>query len=109
MPASALGSRVTGSDGVQLLPKSASTGWASMKRATAGTGAGANADDVSQVSLASLSHVTASPPWPASMIALRALSRERHHMRAALARASRSAKRLNLQSVTAVVILPGPS
>ena len=42
------------SSGVQLLPKSASTGWAAMKRWTSGTGAAANADDVIQPSPASL-------------------------------------------------------
>ena len=40
----------------------------------AGNAAGANADDVSHRSSESLSHVTASPPCPASMIALRAFS-----------------------------------
>ena len=57
-----------------VFPKSEVIGFASMNAFTVGFGPSAYTDDVSQPSRPLVSHVTTSPPWPASMIALRAFS-----------------------------------
>src|SRR5262249_54845924 len=57
-----------------VLPKSALIGFASMNAFTCGTGPSLQTFDDSQPSRLLESHVTASPPCPASMIALRSLS-----------------------------------
>src|ERR1044072_8874236 len=79
-----------------------------MKRLTAGTGALANADEVSQVSPASLSHVAASAPPPASMIALRAFA-ERVTTGAPRSARMRSANVATRRRYALLCSLPGPS
>jgi hypothetical protein len=56
------------------LPKSATSGFASTNAFTAGTPVSEYPAEVSQPSSVSVNQVTASPPCPPSMMALRALS-----------------------------------